>query len=263
MKIVVFVKQVPDNTKLRFDENGPVRDGATMMINPYDEYALETALRIKEKAGGDSTVTVLTLGAPTAKEIIKKALSFGADDAFLLSDTVFDSNDSTATSYALAEAVKSLVPGYELLVFGQQSLDDAAGQTGPKVAEWLGLPSLTFCKNAELEGNALKAVRETERGVETHEMTLPGVLCMMKCDYELRNSNIKGVMRANKTEIPVKSVADLGLNAEKVGLKGSTTTVAKTWQRPAKSGGKVIDGSDAKAAVNQLVAYLQNEAKVL
>lgn len=262
MKIVVFIKQVPDNTKLKFDESGPVRDGVPMMINPYDEYALETALRLKDQAGGDSTVTVITLGAASAKEIVKKAISYGADDAFLLSDDAFADSDSTAISFALAQAVKSLVPDFHVLIFGQQSLDDAVGQTGPKLAEWLNLPSLTFCKNAEVSGDALKATRETERGIETYEMTLPGVLCMMKCDYELRNSNIKGVMRANKTEIPVKSAQDLGVDSGKVGASGSPTTVARTWQKPPKSGGVVIDGSDPKVAVGKLVDYLK-EIKVL
>lgn len=262
MKIVVFIKQVPDNTKLKFDESGPVRDGVPMMMNPYDEYALETALRLKEKAGGDSTVTVLTLGAPSAKEIVKKAISYGADDAFLLSDEILQDGDSSATSFALAQAVKTLVPDFHVLVFGQHSLDDAAGQTGPKLAEWLNLPSLTFCKNAELEGETLKVVRETERGIETHAMTLPGVVCMMKCDYELRGSNIKGVMRANKTEIPLKSAADIGVASDKAGVSGSTTTVTKTWQRPPKSGGVIVDGSEPAVAVQKLVDYLK-ETKVL
>ncbi|MBY0402600.1 MAG: electron transfer flavoprotein subunit beta/FixA family protein [Cyanobacteria bacterium] len=262
MKIVVFVKQVPDNTKLKFDANGPVLEGVPMMINPYDEYALETALRIKEKAGGDSTVTVLSVGAGSAKEVIKKAISFGADDAFLLSDASFDKSDSTANAFALAQGVKHLVPDYQVLVFGQQSLDDVSGQTGPKVAEFLGLPSLTFCKNAELVDNALTVTRETERGVETHKMTLPGVVCMMKCDYELRTSNIKGVMRANKTEIPIKTPADLSLTAAQVGEAGSATSVTKTWKPAEKTSGTIVDGSNPKAAVDQLLTFLK-DSKVL
>lgn len=262
MKIVVFIKQVLDNTKLKFADGQPVKDGVPMMINPFDEYALETALKIKDAAGGDSTVTVISLGAASAKEIVKKAIAAGADDAFLLSDPALDDSDSTAVAYALANGVKNLVPNFDALVFGQMALDDAAAQTGPKVAEFLGLPSLTACKNFELAGNALKLTRETERGVEVHEMQLPGVICMMKCDYELRSSNIKGVMKANKTDVPLKSLADLGLDASKVGGSGSPTKVLKTWQRPPKSGGKVIEGTDPKAAVNQLLDYLK-EVKVL
>jgi electron transfer flavoprotein alpha/beta subunit len=262
MKIVVFIKQVLDNTKLKFSDGKPVMDGVPMMMNPFDEYALETALRLKEQAGGDSTVTVLSLGAPNAKDIIKKAIAAGADDAFLLSDAAFNEGDSTANAYALANAVKSLVPDAKILVFGQMALDDAAAQTGPKVAEILEMPSITYGKNVQLSGDTLKIFRESERGTEEYEMQLPGVICMMKCDYELRSSNIKGVMKANKTEIPVKAPADIALEPALVGVAGSSTAVSKTWQRPAKAGGKVIEGANAKEAVNQLLDYLR-EAKVL
>lgn len=257
--IVVFIKQVPDNTKLQFNETGPVADSAPMMMNPYDEYALETAIRLKEAAGGDATLTVVSLGVQSAREVIKKAIAVGGDQAFLISDDALSNTDSTATAKTLAQAVKTLAPDFDVLVFGQAGLDTAAAQTGPKVAELLDLPSLTFCKNVELGDGALKVTRESDSGNEVHEMQLPGVLCMMKCDYELRGSNIKGVMKANKTDIPVKSLADLGMDA---GTVQPVTTVAKTWKRPEKEGGKVVDGADAKAAVDQLIAYLK-ESKVL
>ncbi len=262
MKIVIFLKQVPDNTKLQFTENGPVIEGAPMMMNPYDEYALETALRLKEAAGGDSTVTVVSMGAQSAREIIKKAIAVGADQAFLLSDDAFKNGDSTANARVLVSAVRTVTPDFDVLLFGQQSLDEAAGQTGPKVAELMDLPSLTFCKDAEVSGNSLKVTRETERGAEVHELSLPGVLCMMKCDYELRSSNIKGVMKANKTEIPIKSAGDLGIDTSQVGESGSPTRVQKTWKRPAKSGGKTIEGAEPKAAVSELLNYLK-DSKIL
>jgi len=262
MKIVVFIKQVLDNTKLKFSDGKPVMDGVPMMMNPFDEYALETALRLKEQAGGDSTVSVITLGAANAKDIIKKAIAAGADNAFLLSDAAFNEGDSTANAYALAKAVQSLVPDAKILVFGQMALDDAAAQTGPKVAEILGMPSLTFGKNVQLNGETLTIFRESERGTEEYAMQLPGVICMMKCDYELRSSNIKGVMKANKTDIPIKTPADIALEPALAGVAGSTIQISKTWQRPAKAGGKVIEGSDAKGAVTQLLDYLR-ESKVL
>jgi electron transfer flavoprotein beta subunit len=230
-----------------------------MMMNPYDEYALETALRLKEAAGGDSTLTVMSLGLASSKEIIKKAVAVGADQAFLISDEAFKDVDSTVVAQALSLAVKTLAPEAKVLVFGQMSLDDAASQTGPKVAELLGMPSLSFCKGAELAGETLKVTREGDVGVETHEMNLPAVVCMMKCDYELRGSNIKGVMKANKTEVPVKSAADLGLSGE---LLKTGTRVSKTWQRPEKQGGKIVNGSDPKAAVSELIGFLK-DSKVL
>jgi electron transfer flavoprotein alpha/beta subunit len=263
MKIVVFIKQVLDNTKLKFNDGKPVMDGVPMMMNPFDEYALETALRLKEQAGGDSTVTVISLGAVSAKEILKKAVAAGADAGFLLSgDAAWDDGDSTSNAVALAQAVKLQVPDAQILVFGQVALDDAAGQTGPKVAEILGMPSVTFGKNVQLNGSSLQVTRESERGDELLEMQLPGVVCMMKCEYELRSSNIKGVMKANKTDIPVKIPADLSLEPAKVGVAGSSTRINKTWQRPARTHGKIVDGTDAKAAIGQLIDYLK-DAKML
>lgn len=262
MKIVVFIKQVLDNTKLKFSDGKPVLEGVPMMMNPFDEYALETALRLKEQAGGDATVTVISLGAPNAKDVVKKAIAAGADDAFLLADSAFLDGDSIATARALARATQALAPDAKVLVFGQLALDDAAGQVGPMVAELLEMPSVTYGKNAQLNGDKVKISRETERGTEDVELQLPAVACMMKCDYELRSSNIKGVMKANKADIPLKTPADLGLDVSIIGVAGSLTKVAKTWQRPAKAGGKVVDGADPSAAINQLLDYLK-EAKVL
>ncbi|MBX2861563.1 MAG: electron transfer flavoprotein subunit beta/FixA family protein [Vampirovibrio sp.] len=265
MNIVVLIKQVPDNTKLKADQvagNTLPEDGVPMMMNPYDEYALETALRLKEAAGDGAIVTAISLGAASAKEILKKALAAGADQAFLLSDSSFSGGDSISTANALAAGIKTLTPDYRLVVAGQMSLDNAAAQTGPMVAELLDAPSLTFGKNAELAGETLKVSRETEQGVETHDMSLPGVICMMKCDYELRTANIKGVMKANKTEIPLKTAADLGLAATDIGKDGAKTEIQKIWQRPEKSGGTVIDGADANTAVAQLVEQLKT-AKVV
>lgn len=259
MKIVVFIKQVLDNTKLKFSDGKPVVEGTPAMMNPFDEYGLETALRIKEQVGGAATVTVISLGAATAKETVKKAIAAGADDAFLLSDTVFQEGDSAATAYALAQAVQTLVPDFQLLVFGQMALDDASALTGPQVAEILNLPSVTYGKNVQLNGERLTVFRESEQGTELYDMQLPGVVCMMKCDYELRSSNIKGVMKANKTEIPIKLASDLTLDTARL---QAATRIEKTWQRPAKTGGRVVDGADAKVAVDQLIGYLK-EAKVL
>ncbi len=265
--IVVFVKQVPDNTKLKPEQltgNSLPKEGVDMIVNPFDEYALETALRLKEAAGPEAQVTVISLGAASAKEIVKKTIAAGADAAYLLSDPAFLSGDSTSVAYALSAALKQLVPDAKIAVFGSLSLDASDGQTGPKVAEILDWPSLTTCKNAELVGSeALNVWRETERGIEQYTMTLPGVICMMKCDYELRTANIKGVMKANKTEIPFKTPAELGLETSLVGAAAATSQSDNVWPRPAKTSGIKVDATtDAKAAVDKLVAYLR-ENKVL
>lgn len=267
MQIAVFIKQVPDNTKLKLEDGGSLnmaalRDSAPAMMNPYDEYALETALRLKDQAGEGTTVTVITLGPASAKESLKKALAAGADDALHLCDDPFANGDATANARALARTLQQTLPEAKVLIFGQMSLDEARSQTGPMVAELLELPCLTFGKNAELVGDKILVTRETERGLEKHETELPSVLCMMKCDYELRSSNIKGVMKANKAEIPVKTANDLGLDPSQVGAGGAVTQVTKTWKRPEKEGGRTVDGSDPQQAVNELIGFLK-EAKVL
>lgn len=261
MKIVVFIKQVPDNTRLRFQDARPVLAGTPMMMNPFDEYALETALRLKEQAGADASVTVISSGPDTTRETLKKAIAAGADQAFLLCDPLFaaDTVDSAALAAALAAAVRKHVPEFKVLVFGQVALDDASAQVGPSVAELLGLPSATFVKDVRVDGSQLTLFRETERGTEEWCMGLPGALCMMKCDYELRSSNIKGVMKANKTEIPLISAAELGLDATALAPK---IKIEKIWARPAKTGGRVVNGADPKVAVTELLDYLHT-AKVL
>jgi electron transfer flavoprotein alpha/beta subunit len=253
MKIVVFIKQVPDNTRLRFQDGQLVTEGIPVMMNPFDEYALETAIRLKEQAGGESDLTTISLGGAGVKETLKKAIAAGADQGVLLSDPLFEGGDSATVATALAAAVRKQIPDFDVLVFGQAALDDAAAQVGPHVAALLAVPSLTFVNKAILENGQLLLSRETIRGLEEWRLDGPGALCVMKCEYELRSSNIKGVMKANKADIPIFSAADLDLDATILKPK---TTLVKSWQRPAKSEGKVIDGTDAQAAVAQLLDYL-------
>jgi electron transfer flavoprotein alpha/beta subunit len=253
MKIVVFIKQVPENTRLRFQDGQLVTEGIPSMMNPFDEYALEMAIRLKEQIGGDASVTAVSLGVPNVKETLKKAIAAGADAGLIVSDRLFD-GDSATVSLALAAAVKKQIPDFGILLFGQLALDDAAAQVGPRVASLMNIPSLTLVKNAEFQGgNTLKITRETLLGIEDWTLEGPGALCVMKCDYELRSSNIKGVMKANKAEIPTLNAADLGLDTVALSAK---TTVLKSWQRPAKSEGKVIAGENAASAVTQLMEYL-------
>jgi len=262
VNIVVFVKQVPDNTKLKPETVGNQipRQGVDMMMNPFDEYALETALKLKDAAGG--TVTVVSIGNPNCKDIVKKAIAAGADDGVILTEDALVNGDSTVIAKALAKTVQTCVPDHQVLVFGTASLDDATGETAPMVAELLGYPSLTASKAAELTGNTLKVTRETEQGIETQEMTLPAVLGMMKCDYELRSSNIKGVMKANKAEIPVKTLADIGLTDSETGDAGSKVTYIGIAKRPEKQAGQKVDGTNVDQAVAELMTYLKAQKVV-
>jgi electron transfer flavoprotein beta subunit len=258
-QIVVCLKQVPDNTKLRPETITDMpTHGVDMMMNPFDEYALETALRLKESAGDGSTVTLLTLGHESAKNVMKKAVAAGADAGFIVDGTDVPTGDGLATATVLAKAIQALTPDARIVVCGTSALDVSGGMVPAMMAEKLGWASLTQCKEVALEGDALTAKRVSELGVETHELSGNAVLAMMKCDYELRSSNIKGVMKANKTQLPVKTLADIGATV----VSGIATK--QLAQRPEKGDGKVIEASNGTtdAAVDELVSFLKAQKLV-
>ncbi len=258
-QIVVCLKQVPDNTKLRPETlTAMPTHGVDMMMNPFDEYALETALRLKEAAGEGSTVTLLTVGHESAKNVLKKAIAAGADAGFIVDGNDVPAGDGLATAGVLASAVTALVPEASVVVCGTSALDVSGGMVPAMMAEKLGWASLTQCKEVTLNGETLSAKRVSELGVETHAITGNAVLAMMKCDYELRSSNIKGVMKANKTQLPIKTLADIGATV----TAGITTK--QLAQRPEKGDGKVIEASNGTtdAAVDELVAFLKAQKLV-
>lgn len=260
LNIVVCFKQVPDNTKLRVEEVASTlpTDGVTMMANPFDEYALETALRLKEAAGDGSAVTLVTIGHESAKNVLKKAIAVGADGGFILNDADLLAADNSAQSEVLAKAIPQLVEGANVVVCGASALDTAAGQTPGQLAEGLGWASLTNAKAVSLAGDELSVERVSDLGVETHQLPTPAVISMMKCDYELRASNIKGVMKANKTPLPTKSLAELGID-----LPSSKVSTVSLTPPPEKGAGQTIDATtDVDGAVAQLVAALKDRQLV-
>lgn len=263
MKIVVFVKQVPDTSEIKWTENNTmVRDGVQSIMNPFDEYAVETALRLKEKNPG-TTVTVITMGPPQAKEVLKRSIAMGVDAAILVSDKKFAGADTQATSRTLAQAVKTQVSDFDLILCGQYAIDGDTAQTGPSIAEHLGLPQITYVKEVEATAdNSVIGKRETEEGYQRVEMKLPGVICMLKCDYEPRLPSIKGMMKVKKTEIPEISLEGLGLDPSQVGIKGSPTYVSKAFRPAQREAGEVINIGDSREAARVLLEKLKND-KVL
>jgi electron transfer flavoprotein beta subunit len=263
MNIVVCIKHVPDTAHLKYDaQDNLAQDNLEWVMNPFCEYAVETAIRMKEAHEG-ATLTAICMGGPQAKDILKRAIAMGCDDAVLLQDDAFNGADPWATAQTLAAGIRKHVPNFNVLLLGQFATDSMSGVTGPALAELLGVPSITFCKKAELkDATTLSVERETERGSEHYDMTLPGVVCVMKCDYEPRIPAIKGVMKANRTEIPTLDKAALGLSDEQIGAKGARVEVTKLYRRPKKEGGRKIDGSDAQAAVSQLMSFLREQKLV-
>ena len=248
MKIVVCINHVPDTeTKIRVGSDGVSIDkaGVNYMLSPYDEFAVEEALRIKEKFGGE--VTVMSLGGDAHKETLRKALAMGVEKAVFLKDD--STRDSFSVAKALAEELKSMSP--DVILFGKQSIDYDDAQVGTTVAELLGLPSVAVVVKLEIQDGKVKCEREIEGGHEVVETKLPGVFLAQKGLNEPRYPSLKGIMAAKTKPILEKAASPAEIRVEALRMK----------KPPAKSAGKIV-GTD-KAAVPELIRLLREEAKVI
>lgn len=247
MRIALCIKQVPDTADIKWTENNTIqREGVESIINPFDMYAIETAVRLKEKIK-DTHITVLSMGPPQAEEILKKAISIGADEAFLVSDRKFAGADTVATSRTLARAIEEKVKDVDLIICGQFAIDGDTAQTGPSIAQHLDFPQITYVKEViGYKDGFLTVKREVEDGIEIVKTTLPAVLCMLKCDYEPRRPLIEGFIKAHDAKIPAYSMEDINLTPEEVGMKGSPTYVSKAFRPEQKIGGNIIAPTSSK-----------------
>lgn len=261
MEIVVCVKQVPDTTEVKIDPvtNTLIRQGVPSIVNPFDKNAVEAALQLKEKHGGK--VTVISMGPPQAKDALKECLAMGADAAILVSDRAFGGADTLATSYTLAVAVKKLGL-VDMVFFGKQAIDGDTAQVGPEVAEHLGISQVTYVSKIEVTGTLARVEKEHEEGYEVIETTLPAAFTFVKSANEPRYPTVKGTMRANRAEIPVWTLADLDVEPNKLGLKGSPTQVRKIFTPKQRTQGVVIQKDTAKEAAADLIGMLK-EAKIV
>jgi electron transfer flavoprotein beta subunit len=248
VKVIVLIKQVPETTEVRInpETNTLVREGVKGIINPFDTYALEEGVLIKERLGG--TVVVVTMGPPQAREALQDAIALGADEAILLSDRAFAGADTLATSRALAAAVRKLEP-YDLIICGKQAIDGDTAQVGPEVAELLDIPHVTYVRRIrELEPGRAVVERMVEGAVETVEMSLPGLITVVKDINQPRIPSLKGIMKARRAAIPVWTPADVGISEELVGLRGSPTMVEKIFVPQVERRGEIIEGSPQEVA---------------
>ena len=251
MKFVVAVKQVPDTAEVRIDpERGTlIRDGVPSIMNPFDAYALEEAMKWRDQLGG--IVTVITMGPPQAEAVLRESISMGADDAILVSDRAFAGADTWATSHTLAAAVKQL-GDVDAVFFGKQAIDGDTAQTGPSVAASLDWPQVTFIgKVRELNEKQIIAERYTETGTQVVQAQLPAVLTILKDANVPRVASLRGKMKSRKAQIPVWGLVDLGLTEEETGLNGSPTKVVVTATPEARTGGQIHEGN-----TEELVAKL-------
>jgi electron transfer flavoprotein beta subunit len=255
VKVIVCIKQVPDTTNVRInpETNTLVREGVQSVINPFDAYALEEGVRLREKHGG--RVTVMTMGPPQAAEALREAISLGADEAFLVSDRAFAGADTLATAYALSCAVKHL-GGADVILMGRQAIDGDTGQVGPGVAENLGISHVTdIRKIEELAEGRIVVERLLEDGYVRLGARLPVVLTVVKEINTPRLPSLKGKIAAKNAQIPVLKATDIGADPERLGLNGSPTQVMKIFTPPKPAGGKKFEGEPA-SAVGALLSEL-------
>lgn len=244
MNIVVCVKQVPDTTDVRIDPktNTLIREGVPSIVNPFDEFAIEEGLRIREKCGGK--VTVITMGPPQAAEVLRTALAMGADDVVLISDRAFAGSDTLATSYTLSKAVEK-IGSVDLVITGKQAIDGDTAQVGPGISARLGFTQLTYVSKVE-EINAGEEKIIVERlldgGRERVEGKLPALLTVVKDINVPRQPSILKMKKARNAVIPSWGAKDMDADPEKIGQKGSPTWVAKIFSPEQKSGGEVFTG---------------------
>jgi len=258
VNIIVCIKQVPDTTDVKIDPttNTLIREGVASVINPFDTYAIEEGVRLKEKFGGK--VIILTMGPPQAQDALREAISLGADEAVLISDKAFAGSDTWVTSYTLARGIKK-IGQFDLILCGKQASDGDTAQVGPGISTHLDIPQVTYVKKIEeINGNKAKVERMVEEGYEIIEVPLPCLMTVVKEINEPRLPSLKGKMKANKAEIITWTVKDLGLDSAKVGLNGSPTKVVKIFTPPPRIGGQILKGEPAEVA-NKLVKLLKGE----
>ncbi len=256
MNIVACVKQVPDTEtliKVKPDGSGIVEDGIKWVMNPYDEFGVEEALRWKEKFGGD--VTIVSVGPARAMETVRTALAMGADKGILIDDPSLYGADALATATALAAAIKTIP--YDVIFCGQRAIDDDSGQVGAVLAELLGIPQVTLVTKLEVADKTVKAVRPIEGAQLTIEAPQPCVITCQKGLNEPRYASLPGIMKAKKKPVDIKKAADLGVTAD---VKAK---VIKVVPPPARPPGKIIEGEEPAQKAATLVKLLRDEAKVI
>ena len=256
MNIVVCLKQVPGTTDVQIDPetNTLKRQGIENVINPFDAYALEEGVSLRDRFGGK--VTVITMGPPQAEVMLREAISCGADEAVLVSDRAFAGADTLATSYTLSKTIQRL-GDWDLVICGRQTIDGDTGQVGPGLAEWLDAPFVAYVSKVEdIAGGTIKVRRMVEDGHEVMEMSLPGIITVVKEINVPRLPSLRGKMKAKKAEIPAWTAAELDVDEALIGLTGSPTTVVKVFYPQRVHDAEMIEG-DADAQATTLIDKLR------
>jgi electron transfer flavoprotein beta subunit len=264
VNIIVCLKQVPDTEtqiKVGSDRKSIVTDDIKWVMNPYDEYGVEEALRIKEKFGGE--VTIVGLGPKRVTESIRTALAMGADKGILISDEALGGSDSLSVAKALAAAIKEL--DYDLIFSGQRGVDDDMGVVGANIAEFLDIPQLSVIDKVEVaeDGKSVKVNRPIEGSTLVIESPLPALITAQKGLNEPRYASLPGIMKAKKKPFDEKTLSDLGLDAAEFGEGARKVKVLEITPPPAREAGKIVEGETPQEKAAGLAKLLHDEAKVI
>ena len=266
MNMVVCIKQVidpeapPASFKIDPSSNKVVPpQGVSPVVDPYAEYAIEAALKIKDALGGK--ITAISLGINQLRDIVKKPLAMGADDLILLEDEAFDEGDSWSTAYALAMGIKK-IGDYDIIFCGREASDWNAGQVGSGIAEILGLPGVTLARKIDITNGKARVERVTDEGYEVIEVSLPALITVSNEIGEPRYPTIKGIMAAKKKEPVIWKPADIGVEVSQIGAAGRRTKLFKLFQPVREAKCEIVEGENPEEAAVNLALKLR-EAKVL
>ncbi|MBI4974269.1 MAG: electron transfer flavoprotein subunit beta/FixA family protein [Candidatus Omnitrophica bacterium] len=248
MNVIVCIKQVPNTTDVRIDPvtNTLIREGVESIINPFDTYAIEEGVRLKERFGGK--VIVITMGPPQAETALREALSLGGDEAILISDKKFAGSDTWATSYTLSRAIKH-ISTFDMIICGKQASDGDTAQVGPGISTHLDIPQVTYVKRIEeISNNKAKVERMTEEGYDIIETPLPCLLTVVKEINTPRLPSLKGMIKAKSAKIIKWTADDINCDPKNIGLEGSPTRVVKIFTPPPRKGGEILKGDTNEIA---------------
>lgn len=257
MDIIVCVKQVPDTNDVKIDpKTGTlIREGVPSIVNPDDRHAIEESLQLRERFGGK--ITVISMGPPQAKDALREVYAMGVDETVLLSDRYFAGADTWATSYTLGMGIRK-IGKYDIVFCGRQAIDGDTAQIGPQLAEFLGIPQVTYVKKVEIEGDELVVERALEDGHMTLKMPMPALLTAIKELNQPRYPHIGGIVKAYREhDVTVWNAEDIGAERSKIGLEGSPTQVKRTFAPLPRGKVKIMEGTTVEEMVDELVDNLK------
>ena len=262
MKFVVCIKQVPDTTEVKVDPKTHtlIRDGIPSILNPYDQFAIEESVRIKDQIG-DCNITVVTMGPPQARSALMRCLALGADEAILISDKAFAGSDTWATAYTLSKAIKK-IGSFDIIFCGQQAIDGDTAQVGPEIAQQLGIPQITYVEKLEIEDkNKLTINKQTEDGYLILEAKLPVLLALLPpTSFQPEHPPMSSILKAKKKPYHIWDASTLGGDISKFGLDGSFTQVIKTYTPPKRGECEFIEDNPKEIAKKLWQILCKNEA---